>query len=80
MWLDKHTLTTVGRLRQLAWCAVHYNRMEHLAQPPRRTDPGEQSAFEIWLGRTLRSRHEDAVNEPVPIELLEMLPPSTKDR
>ena len=80
MWLDKHTLATVGRLTQLPRRTAHYNRMEHLAPPSRQADPDKQSAFEVWSARTLRLKHEDAVNEPVPVELLKMLPPPTQER
>ena len=43
-------------------------------------DRGDTSAFTVWLGRTLRLQHEGAVHEPLPIELLAILPPPDTER
>lgn len=42
--------------------------------------PVDTAAFAVWLSRTLKTCHEDAVNEPIPVQLLELLPPSQRDR
>ena len=42
-------------------------------------DGSDTSAFTIWLGRTLRLHHESVVHEPLPVELLAILPPADKD-
>ncbi len=54
--------------------------MEHSSRQPRIVDNSDKTAFAIWLGRALKSCHDDAVNEPLPADLLAMLPPAKPQR
>lgn len=54
--------------------------MEQRFAQPQIAPAIEHTAFAVWLGKTLRSCHQDTVNEPIPAELLDLLPPSTKQR
>lgn len=52
--------------------------MEHASHQPAVVHIPETTAFAIWLGRALKSCHDDAVNEPLPPELLDLLPPPSQ--
>jgi hypothetical protein len=54
--------------------------MEHAADFPPVTDPSEKTAFAVWLGRALKACHEDTVHEPIPAQLLALLPQPQNER
>lgn len=54
--------------------------MDTFDYQPKVVDPSENTAFAVWLGRALKSCHEDAIHEPIPDELMALLPPQTKQR
>ncbi|MGI4795396.1 MAG: hypothetical protein ACRYF2_22255 [Janthinobacterium lividum] len=57
----------------------HCNNMENATFVPSAAASPENQAFAIWLGRALKTCHEGAVHEPIPAQLLDLLPPVGKD-
>lgn len=53
--------------------------MENATFVPSAAASPENQAFAIWLGRALKTCHEGAVHEPIPAQLLDLLPPVGKD-
>ena len=78
--LDSHVALAVGQDTQLQAAVAHYPFMKQSQPYSANNHPVDSAPFAVWLSRTLKTCHEDAVNEPIPVQLLDLLPPPHRDR